>query len=305
MRFSLLSSYTYTPSELLAHLPSTRNQCTIANSFVVDGIGLFTGVPVRMTVYPAETGHGIVFKRIDLPSQPTIPALVEYVDDTPRCTILSCQGANIQTVEHILAALRAHNIDNALIEVNGPEIPAADGSARYFVDQIKRVGIGSQDELVQIMPLTKPIYWTKGGIHLVAIPCEEYRISYTLSYPGHPLLDAQFYSLAITPEGFDAQIASSRTFSLFEEVTPLLEKGLIKGGSLDNGVIIKGRDVLNPEGLRFPNEMVRHKILDLVGDLFLVGFPFTAHVFAVRSGHASNAAFARELRQYFDQIECE
>ena len=174
-----------------------------------------------------------------------------------------------------------------------------------FVKEISKHGTKALDDAIQIRSLTRPVYWTKGDMHLVAIPCEEYRISYTLSYPGHPLLDAQFYSATITPELFEKEIAPCRTFSLYEEITPLLEMGLIKGGSLDNGVVVKGDSVMNPGGMRFSNEMVRHKVLDLIGDLSLVGFPFTAHVFAIRSGHFANAQFARELRQYFDQLECE
>lgn len=305
MRFSLLSSYTYTPNELLASLPTSRSQVTLAKEFFFEGVGLFTGTSTSLRIYPAPAGHGIVFKRVDLEGAPEIPALIEFVDDTPRCTILRHGNAQVQTVEHLLSALKAFDIDNALIEINGPEIPAGDGSALPFVGKILEAGIRIQKEAIQVKSLARPVYWTKGDIHIVAVPCEEYKVSYTLSYPGHPLLDAQFYSGVMTEEEYKKEIAPCRTFSLYEEITPLLEKGLIKGGSLDNGVVIKGRQVMNPEGLRFPNEMVRHKVLDLIGDLSLIGFPFTAHVIAIRSGHFANGQFARELRQYFDQLEFE
>lgn len=300
----MLSSYTYTPADVLTDLRTSRRQSTLSRSFAVEGIGLFTGIPVRMVIRPAPEGHGIVFKRTDLAEAPLIPALVENVLDTPRCTILCANGAQVQTVEHVLSALRAYNIDNAMIELSGPEAPAADGSALHFVEQINQVGIEVQEAQTPVRTIDRPLYWSEGDIHIVAVPCDEYRISYTLSYPGHPLLDAQFYSTTLTPEIFEKEIASSRTFSLYEEITPLLERGLIKGGSLDNGVIIKGKEILNPEGIRFPNEMVRHKVLDLIGDLSLVGLPFTAHIFAVRSGHFANSAFAKKLREYFDQTEC-
>ncbi len=237
---------------------------------------------------------GIVFQRTDLPYRPFLPARSEYVQGTPRCTIIGNGQASVQTTEHLLAALRAYGIDNVLIEISGPEVPIFDGSSRHFVEMIENAGIREMEGEKTIYSLKNPVFWSQGDIHLIALPSEEYRISYTLHYPHSKMIGTQFYTFALDQEGFKREIASCRTFSLYEEIAPMIEKGLVKGGSLDNAVIIKGDEVVNPEGLRFPDEMARHKVLDLIGDLSLVP-PFLAHVVAVRSGHASNNAFAKQL----------
>jgi len=173
-------------------------------------------------------------------------------------------------------------------------VPIFDGSSLRFVEMIEEAGYCEQGAEKQMMRLKTPIYWSQGEIHLIALPSEEYRISYTLHYPHSKTIGTQFYSFALDAEGFKKEIASSRTFSIYEEIAPMIEKGLVKGGSLDNAVIIKGDEVVNPGGLRYSDEMARHKVLDLIGDLSLVP-PFLAHVIAVRSGHGSNNAFAEKL----------
>lgn len=277
---------------------SREKQRTIEKSVSLSGIGLFTGVRSRVTLHPAPEGTGIQFQRTDLPGKPRLAALVENVIGTPRCTILGNEKCSVQTVEHILAALKAYELDNVIVEIDGPEIPILDGSASGFVEVIENAGSAVLASTKEVYRLHDPIFWSKGDVHLVALPAEEFRISYTLSYPNSELLKSQFYSVAITDEVFKNEIAPARTFSLYEEIVPLIEKGRIKGGNLENAVIIKDDAVLNPDGVRYPDEMARHKILDLVGDLSLVGQSVLAHVIAIRSGHLSNTSLARELVNY-------
>lgn len=282
-------------------LPRTKTQSTLNGPVALNGIGLFTGQNASIKLCPADINTGILFQRVDLSGKPLFAASVENVQATPRCTILGKDTASVQTVEHLLAALGAYGIDNALIEISGPEVPIFDGSSLPFVEAIEEVGVKSLGTSRNVARLSEPLFWSHGEVHIVALPAEEYRISYTLHYPHAKLLRSQFYSVAVSQESFKAEIAPSRTFSLYEEVVPLIEKGLIKG-SLENGVIVKDDHVLNPEGLRFHDEMARHKILDMIGDLSLVSTPFSAHIIAIRSGHASNHAFAKQL---FNHIQME
>ncbi len=276
-------------------------QKTLKHESELSGVGLFTGEKVSIKLLPAPTGSGIVFERVDLPGRPQIPAKLEYVRDTFRSTRLASDAASLFMVEHILSALSAFEIDNVRIEVDGPEIPACDGSAKTFVDLLEQAGICTQDEPKRVFSLDKPVYWSEGDIHLVALPSDEYRISYTLHYPQSKLLSSQYYSFSVSREGFKDEISNCRTFALYEEIAPFIEKGLIKGGRLENAVIVKGDSVLNPEGLRYSDEMARHKILDLLGDLYLIGGSLKAHIIAVRSGHASNIALAQKLQNHFKQ----
>jgi UDP-3-O-[3-hydroxymyristoyl] N-acetylglucosamine deacetylase len=279
-----------------------KNQKTIARAMSFKGLGLFTGKKVEIHLKPMPENTGIIFQRIDLSNKPILEAKVQNICATPRCTILGKEDVTVQTVEHLLAALKAYEVDNLLIEINGPEVPIADGSASPFVDLIEKAGLSYQKKLKKFYHLSSPVYWSQGDVHLVALPSDDFRISYTLNYPNSEILRAQFHTIALTQESFKSEIAPSRTFSLYEETVPFIEKGLMKGGSLENAVLIKGGVILNPEGLRFPDEMVRHKILDLIGDLSLVGFSFLAHVIAIRSGHFSNTSFAKEI---YNQIMME
>lgn len=278
---------------------SRKHQHTIKGFASLSGTGLFTGMKSAIKLCPAPEGTGVVFQRMDLPGKPTLRALVDNVRETPRCTILGTDDFQVQTVEHILSAIKAYDIDNLLIEIEGPEIPSCDGSAMPFVELIEKAGVIAQSKTKKIHHLEAPIFWSKGDVHLVALPSEEFRISYTLNYPNSELLKSQFFTVRINEEIFKEEIAPARTFSLYEEILPLIEKGNIKGGRLDNAVIIKGDSILNPEGIRYSDEMVRHKILDLIGDLSLVGQSFIAHVIAIRSGHFSNTSFAKELVNNF------
>lgn len=261
-----------------------------------------------MNFLPAPAGTGIIFRRIDLEGQPEIPATVDFVCDTARSTTIASGSARVHTVEHVLAALKAYKVDNLIIELSSLEPPVADGSSLPFIEMIEQVGVVEQEGEVAIMRVKEPLYFSsEKGIHLVALPSDVFCISYTLSYPHTPVLSSQFHSEVITPLSFKEAIAPCRTFSLYEEVSALMDRGLIKGGSLDNAVIIKGDVVFSKGGLRFDNEMVRHKILDMVGDFSLVGYDFLAHVIAIRSGHDTNVTFARQLRNAFikEKVACQ
>ncbi|WP_195155535.1 UDP-3-O-acyl-N-acetylglucosamine deacetylase [Candidatus Protochlamydia phocaeensis] len=272
-----------------------RRQRTLKEAVAFSGIGIHTGKEVGLRFCPAKEGTGIVFKRVDLPSQPIIPATVEYVQDTSRSTTIGIKDIRIHTVEHVLSAIKAYQIDNLCIEITNIEPPVGNGSSDVFVEMIEKVGIREQEQTIPIVKVQQPVFWSEGDIHIVALPYEGYRISYTLSYPGSAFLRGQFHSTLVNAENFKNEIAPCRTFSLYKEISALMDKGLIKGGSLDNAVVIKDEVILSKGGLFFPDEMARHKILDLIGDLSLIGFDFHAHIIAIRSGHASNFAFAKKL----------
>jgi UDP-3-O-[3-hydroxymyristoyl] N-acetylglucosamine deacetylase len=280
-------------------------QKTIKREVIASGIGLFTGEQVSIKIVPAPQNYGIVFQRVDLPGKPEIPAQLDFVREAPRCTRLATPKASIHMVEHLLSALCALGVDNAKIEVTGPEILAADGSAKLFVDLIEKAGLESQKSPHQFMQIAEPLYWSEGEVHLVALPADDFRISYTMHYPHSPLLRSQFFTLSLTPDRFKNEIAACRTFSLYEEILPFIEKGMIKGGGLENALVIKNDQILNPEGARFPDEMVRHKVLDLIGDLSLLGMRIKGHIISVRSGHSSNVAFAKILARSAEKYEFE
>ena len=196
-------------------------------------------------------------------------------------------------------------IDNALIELDAEEPPICDGSSAPFIELIRDCGTSKQNALAKTLTLSAPLTWSQGDSHLVAIPHHCYHISATLCYPGEPLLDAQYHSIEISPETFATEIAPCRTFARYADVAPLLERGLIKGGSLDNALVVKGDQLLSKTPLRFSNEMVRHKILDLVGDLALLGGRLQAHVIAIRAGHTANCALARTIQAALMQKDSE
>jgi UDP-3-O-[3-hydroxymyristoyl] N-acetylglucosamine deacetylase len=272
-----------------------RKQRTLQRPVSYSGIGIHKGNEVHMRFCPAEPGTGICFQRTDLPDAPLIPARVGYVLDTSRSTNIGIGSVRVHTVEHVMAALRAYQIDNLIIQVSEGEPPAANGNSQAFLEMIEEAGIEEQDQETFCAKIDQPIYWSQGDIHLVALPAEEYRISYTLYYPQAQAIRSQYFSFLVESGCFKREIAPCRTFALYHELSMLLDAGLIKGGSLDNAVVIKDDVVFSKEGLMFPDEMVRHKILDMIGDLSLLGFEFVAHIIAIRSGHNSNYAFAQKL----------
>lgn len=276
-----------------------RPQRTLKKEVFFSGVGIHTGKEVSIRFCPAEADHGIVFQRTDLPGKPKIPAAIEYVQDTSRSTTIGVGSASVQTVEHVLAALYAYQIDNLCIQVSEGEPPVGDGSSSPFVQLIEEAGIEEQSTEKMIHPLKEPLYYSNGETHLIALPADEYRISYTLHYPNTPVIRSQYFSFIVNEDSFKKEVSACRTFALYEEITILMERGLIRGGSLENAVVIKDDVVFSKEGLRYPDEMVRHKALDLIGDLSLVGFPFQAHVIAVRSGHRANVELGKEFIKHF------
>jgi UDP-3-O-[3-hydroxymyristoyl] N-acetylglucosamine deacetylase len=274
----------------------TRNQKTLAHSIDYTGIGLHTGETVDLKIIPAPENTGIIFNRSDIPGSASIPALIPSVCDTSdRCTVLGNAQAKIYTVEHLMAALFANQIDNAIIELSNIEPPVGNGSSDVFVELIEKAGVCEQKSPKMSLIVKEPVYFNTGDITLVALPAPQYKISYTLHYPRVAALKSQYNSFDITPEIFNRELSPCRTFCLYEEISFLMDKGLIKGGSLDNAVVVKGEAYLSKNGLFFPDEPVRHKILDIVGDLSLIGYDIQAHIIAVKAGHAANYGLAKEL----------
>ena len=278
-------------------LQQDQKQKTLKKAISLTGKGLFSGKYVHLTLYPSEN-TGIVFHRINQGEKICFPSKLEYVQRAHMFTLLGTEKGGVQMVEHLLSALSAYGIDNVIVEVKGPEIPAVDGSAFPFVEMIEKAGIELLPKPRKEISLTQPVHWSDGAVHMVALPSSHLQISYTLHYPENKFFRSQFATFSISPEIYKKEIAPARTFSFYEEIQPFLEKGFIKGGGLENAVVIKEEKILNPEGLRFPEEQARHKMLDLIGDLTLLGADVKAHIIAIGSGHSSNISFAKKLEKY-------
>lgn len=278
-----------------------EKQRTLAASARLTGTSLHTGEQVTLTLHPAPAGHGYKFRRKDLPDEPTIEAHVSHVRQVERATTLVEGNAKIHTVEHVLSALAGLGVDNALIEMDANEPPIGDGSAAAYVATIRQAGIVEQDAARIAFAPEDPIHIeTKDGSILTVIPDEKFRISCTQVGPEGRF--TQYLSLEITPETYEKEIAPARTFVFYEDVKPLMDKGLIRGGSLENAIVARGDSVLSKEPLRFPDEFVRHKILDIIGDLALAGRGLRGHVIAVKPGHGPNAELTRALVKGFRAV---
>ncbi len=296
-------------------------QTTIKNPVTISGVGLHTGKHVNLTFRPAPDNHGYKFKRIDLPGEPIIDADVDNVVDTSRGTTLSQNGAKISTTEHALAALVGMEVDNVLIDVDGPEVPIMDGSSKAYLEAIEKAGIVELKaeriyfELKEILTFEEP----SRKVEMLAVPSADYRITVMVDY-NSPVLGTQHAQMHLISE-FKDEIAPCRTFCFLHELEMLVKHNLIKGGDLDNAIVvvdrpvsqqkldelaalfnkphveIKEKGILNNVQLHFQNEPARHKLLDIVGDLALVGMPVKAHILAARPGHACNVEFARKIKQ--------
>lgn len=276
----------------------TSLQHTVAKSSSISGSSLHTGEKVTLTIHPAAPGHGRKFKRKDLADEPTIDAKIENVKTVERSTTLAEGSVKVHTVEHVISALAGLGVDNVLIEMDANEPPIGDGSAQPYVELIKKAGIVEQAAPRPEYALTEPIFLeTKGGSIMTIVPDPAFRISCTQVGPEGRF--TQFLSTEITPAIYEKEIAPARTFVFYEDVKPLMDKGLIKGGSLENAVVVRGESVLSKEVLRFRDEFVRHKILDIVGDLALFGRPLKGHVIAVKPGHGPNTDLARAVARQF------
>ena len=261
----------------------------------MSGIGLHSGNSVSMTLRPAPPDSGVRFKRVDLDGAPEIPARLEHVHETKRSTTLARGNVRIHTVEHILAALSGAGVDNATIELDANEPPIGDGSARPYMKLIEEAGFELQTAPKSVFTLSEPIEFELGESIVSAFPNDRLKITCTNADRAGRF--TQVKSSDITPTTWRDDIAHARTFCFYEEIEYLIHNGLIKGGSLENAVVIRDDVVLTTEPLRYPDEFVRHKILDIVGDLALIGRPLHAHVIAVRPGHASNCELAKRVLQ--------
>lgn len=271
-----------------------EKQRTFAQSATLTGVSLHTGKNVQLIVHPANPGYGVKFQRKDLPDQPIVEAKAENVKTVERATTIINGGVKVHTVEHILSAISGMGIDNALIEMDANEPPIGDGSAQPFVQLIRKAGIIEQEALLSQFEIPEPIHIeSREGSLLTVVPDNKLRISCTQVGPGG--LFTQFLSLTITPEIYEKEIAPARTFVFYEDVKVLMQNGLIKGGSLENAIVARGGTVLSKEPLRFPDEFVRHKILDIIGDLALLGRRLCGHVIAIRPGHGPNTELAKLL----------
>lgn len=270
-------------------------QHTIETEAACSGVGLHTGSLATLTFKPAPPDTGIVFKRIDLDGAPEVRAVIENVVDTSRGTTIENGQARVQTVEHVMAAASGLGIDNLLIEVDAPETPLGDGSSSCFLEELDGAGLVEQDVPRRYVVIREPICFQRGDISLTVSPAESFHVAMTIDFE-HPAIGTQYASFDITPEIFKRDIGPARTFCFLSEVKALQDQGLIKGGTLDSAIVIGDETILN-EDLRFPDEFVRHKILDVVGDLYLLGGPMRGHVVATKSGHAAHIAFARQIRE--------
>ncbi|MEO5721094.1 MAG: bifunctional UDP-3-O-[3-hydroxymyristoyl] N-acetylglucosamine deacetylase/3-hydroxyacyl-ACP dehydratase [Chthoniobacterales bacterium] len=276
-------------------MPATPElQHTLGKSAGLTGVSLHTGEKVTLRLQPAPIDYGIKFKRKDLQDEPTIDAKIENLKTVERATTIGEGAMRVHTVEHVLGALSAMGVDNATIEMDANEPPIGDGSAVPYVEVIKKAGVVPQEAPRRIFSVREPLHIeTKGGSLLVVLPDDKFRISCTQMGPEGRF--TQFLSTEITPAIFEREIAPARTFVYYEDVQLLMEKNLIKGGSLENAIVVRGDSVLSKEPLRFADEFVRHKILDIIGDLALLGQRIRGHVIAVKPGHGPNAELARAL----------
>jgi len=309
-------------TDIVQQQSSAQNQQTLKGSVTLQGVGLHTGAHVTMTMKPANPGFGIRFQRVDLPEKPVVKADVDYVVDTSRGTTIEYNGARVSTIEHTLAALVGLEIDNILIELDGPEVPILDGSSRQFIEAIDSVGIQEQDakRIVYSIDSNIHFYDPVKNVDMLAVPSNEYQITTLIDF-NSPVLGTQHATLKHLTE-FRDEVGPCRTFCFLHELEYLLDNNLIKGGDVSNAIVVvdrvvgqneldrlakvfnkqkievKQEGILNNIQLHFPNEPARHKLLDVVGDLALVGHPIKAHIIASRPGHASNVEFAKKIKQF-------
>jgi UDP-3-O-[3-hydroxymyristoyl] N-acetylglucosamine deacetylase/3-hydroxyacyl-[acyl-carrier-protein] dehydratase len=271
-------------------------QQTLAAEGSFEGTGLHTGEPARLRFLPAEPGTGIRFRRVDLEGHPEIPAMLDHVVSTDRGTSLGLGEARVHTVEHVLAAAAGLGVDNLQIEIDGPELPIGDGSFRPFMDIMARAGVAAQSEPARVLKVSGPLSVTgPAGANYVALPGAALRVSASIEF-DHPVIGRQFRVLDITPEEFDSEISAARTFGFKKEAEALHARGLALGATLDNAIILDETGIASGE-LRFPDEFVRHKVGDLIGDISLLGARVQGHIIADRPSHAGNLELARALRE--------
>lgn len=269
-------------------------QKTIGGFISIGGIGLHSGKKAKITLRPAPENSGYIFVNVKEAFPSEIVASFDKVLDTTLATTIGEGDVYFRTVEHLISALRGMDVDNVIIEVEGDEVPIMDGSAAPFVYLLKKAGIVEQKRYRKFIAVKNPVRFFEGEKYIEILPHHEFKIDFTIEFP-HPLIGLQSFSFSATPENYESDIAKARTFGFLREVEYLKKNGFALGGSLENAVVIDEGGILNKEGLRYKDEFVRHKILDLIGDIALLGYPVIGHIRAFKSGHALNNMLCREL----------
>jgi len=277
-----------------------RQQQTLSNPISCTGVGLHTGKPVTITLRPAPTDTGVVFVNRNGHAGATLAASVDHLVPTELCTAISGNGFQVKTIEHVLAALAGLSVDNVFVDIDAAEAPVMDGSSAPFVRLIESAGVVAQNRRRSFLKITRPLEIVDGSRRIRIEPSSTPRITYTIEY-DHPMIRTQTYAYEHSAHAFATDIAEARTFGFLQEVEALWARGLGRGGNLENTVVLSQDGILNESGLRFADEFVRHKVLDLIGDFSLLGLPFIGHLIADRSGHALHT---RLVKQILDHPEC-
>lgn len=271
-------------------------QRTISKPVSFSGVGVHSGKKVNLTIKPAPINHGIKFVRTDLTDKPSVSAHFNMVVDTSLATVIGYDGFIVSTIEHLMASFAGFSIDNAIVEIDAYEVPIMDGSAGPFISYIKTAGIEEQLGQRYFFVVKEPIELEENGKFVGVYPASKFKITCTIYY-DHPLIGEQSYSIDVSDQVFEKEICRARTFGFLQEIEYLKKYGFARGGSLDNVIALNEKDILNKDGLRFPDEFVRHKILDCIGDFSLLGIPILGHVILNKSGHSFNHAF---LKKFFE-----
>ncbi len=271
-------------------------QRTISQPVSFSGVGVHSGKKVNLTIKPAPVNHGIKFVRTDLTDKPSVSAHFNMVVDTSLATVIGYDGFIVSTIEHLMASFAGFSIDNAIVELDAYELPIMDGSAGPFISYIKTAGIEEQLGPKYFFIVKEPIELKEDGKFVGIYPASKFKITCTIYY-DHPLIREQSYSIDVSDQVFEKEICRARTFGFLQEIEYLKKYGFARGGSLDNVIVLDEKGILNKDGLRFPDEFVRHKILDCIGDFSLLGMPVLGHVIVNKSGHSFNHAF---LKKFFE-----
>ncbi|MFC2061250.1 UDP-3-O-acyl-N-acetylglucosamine deacetylase [Elusimicrobiota bacterium] len=279
----------------------TEYQNTIEKEISLSGTGIHTGNKANVTFKPADTDEGIKFIRVDLPGAPGVPANIEYVTGVTRGTTVEKGSARVQTVEHFMAAACGLGIDNLIVEIDSDELPVGDGSANSYTQTLIKAGIKQQDKEKVFFKPTRILNYKKDKTEILVIPSDKFTISSTIHYDDQ-ILASQFFKVEINPENYVNEISSARTYCFELEIDEIKSKGLGMGGTFENTIVVGKEGAKNTE-LRFQDEFVRHKILDLLGDIYLLGMNLKADVIAIRCGHAANIELARKLKENFLENE--
>ena len=274
------------------------HQRTLERPVRCEGIGLHTGEKVAMTLYPAPANRGVIFRRTDLPSAPTIEARPEHVVDTQYATTIAKNGASVKTIEHLMSALAGMGVDNVQVDLTGPEVPIMDGSAAPFVELLRQAGLRRQFAPKTFLKVRQPIMVEVGTRSLRIVPSQRLKVIYTMCF-DHPVLGEQTVAMEVGRDRYAREVAPSRTYGFVSDLDMLSRLGLAKGGSLENAVVIGEDGVLNGP-LRFPDELVRHKILDLLGDLYLLGKPLVGTIIAHGAGHQLHLQLVHRIQEHLE-----